>query len=188
MSVATGAALELDGVNSALTDHTVNLQRANVTNLGTLKVGDGTAAITTQQVGGIDGATGSVIVQDHASLTANHIVQSALVIGSGSTFTLAPSDASGNPSAQLAAISSASPSTSLLANGSLNAGNFASLEAGSLIGAAASSGSAPSLGLGAVGMSAGANAVPEPSTVLLAGLGAIAIVALRRRKLAIWRI
>ena len=65
---------------------------------GGLLLVDGGTMMTpaTQQVGGIDGA-GSVTVADNASLTADHINQTSLVIGNGSVFTLAPSDSNGNP-------------------------------------------------------------------------------------------
>ncbi len=103
--VASGATLELTGTVSALADPSAlssqpaphPLQRVAVLNDGTLRI-DGTNGV--QQVGGIDpyqGTSGNVVVADTASLTADRINQASLVIGSGSTFTLAPSDANGNP-------------------------------------------------------------------------------------------
>src|SRR5262249_48864892 len=49
-----------------------------------------------QVVGGIDGP-GNLSITDGGSLTANHITAGSLVIGNGGVFSLAPTDASGNP-------------------------------------------------------------------------------------------
>ena len=96
-TVMANSTLELDGSQPALVDSghlTDPAYRAAVDNAGAFVVGDGTIAAT-QQVGGIDGA-GSTTVSDSSNLTADHIVQASLVIGNGSTFTLAPSDMNGN--------------------------------------------------------------------------------------------
>ena len=104
VTVNSSATLELDGMNSALQDGSVLLNRATISNDGTLVVGNASVAPlgTTQQVGGIDGS-GSVVVGDAvaANLTADHINQTSLVIGANSTFTLAPSGPDGSPMAGL---------------------------------------------------------------------------------------
>ena len=94
-TVASGATLELAGSVSSLSS---GVNRVNITNSssspGILVSG------TNQQVGNIDGA-GTTQVNAGSDLTANHIVQSALVIGgtaaSFGSVTIAASDADGNP-------------------------------------------------------------------------------------------
>jgi len=103
-TIATGATLELDGTKSALVDNTHPTDptyRASILSSGSLVVGAGSIA-DVQQVGGIDqnsGVGGTVTVANGASLTADHINQNSLVIGAGSTFTLAPSAMDGSPMA-----------------------------------------------------------------------------------------
>ncbi len=102
-TIGSGANLELAGSVSALFDGSMNPdpnQRVDVQSAGTLTIDPPTMGAATQQVGGIDallGVGGSVVLNDNANLTANHINQTSLVIGAGSTFTLAPSDEDGNP-------------------------------------------------------------------------------------------
>ncbi len=138
-----------------------------VQNSGTLQVDDGAI----QQVGGIDG-TGSVVVGSStgASLTANHIIQNSLTISAGSTFTLAPSDPSGLPSAAggLVLAGSLTPSSSFLAS------------SGSLLGAG-TAGSAPTVSLGGSGGST-VTAVPEPSALILVLFGTLAALPIVRRR------
>ena len=94
-TVSSGATLELAGSVSALSS---GANRVNITNSssspGLLVSG------THQQVGNIDGS-GTTQVNAGSDLTANHIVQSALVIGgaagSPALVTIDASDASGNP-------------------------------------------------------------------------------------------
>ena len=96
--VASGTTLELAGSASALSSgaHRVNISNSSSAP-GLLVSG------THQQVGNIDGS-GATQVNAGSDLTANHIIQSALVIGgtSGShgTVTIAASDASGIPLGQ----------------------------------------------------------------------------------------
>jgi hypothetical protein len=131
-----------------------------------------------QQVGGVDGV-GSVTVSDGASLTADHVHQSSLVIGNGSMFALAPSDASGNPMALPESASGGFVLASSLAAG----GSFASTTP-SLLAPTSASAVAPAASLlGGLGGDANAvSAVPEPSTVILL-LAAATILAVARRRL-----
>jgi hypothetical protein len=95
VSVAAGATLELSGAVSALS---AGVNRANIAN-ASLAPGILVSGIH-QQVGNIGGA-GSTQVNAGSDLTANHIVQSALVIGGTSgnpaSVTIAPSNSAGNP-------------------------------------------------------------------------------------------
>jgi hypothetical protein len=148
-----------------------------VTNNGTQASGGSLLVSgTNQQVGAIDG-TGDTVVNAGASLTANHIIQNALVIGGTSaaaaTVTIAASDATGNPlssSGGLAVAGSPEPSASFGAAGP----------------AAPSGAGANSLsgGLGSSAPLAGASEVPEPSALILAlvaGLACLASGKWRRR-------
>jgi len=177
-TVAVNATLELDGTKSALQDSTVSLNRAAIANNGTLAVGNATVAPmgTTQQVGGIDGS-GSVVVGDSvaASLTADHINQMSLVIGAGSTFTLAPSAADGSPMVGQGA------GSSLVLAGSLTPSTSFIGAIGSLLGIGSAS-SAPAVSLGGGLGGASVSAVPEPSAVLLLLLGGMGAWSLVRRR------
>ena len=121
-TVASAATLELDGTTSALTDATTTTNRVNIANSGNLNVGNAAVTPTTvQQVGAIDG-TGNTNVADGSQLTANHIIQGALVIGSAgaspSVVTIAASDSNGNPlgtGSALAVAGSLAPSDSFAA-------------------------------------------------------------------------
>ncbi len=182
VTVAASATLELDGMHPALQDGLNTTIRAHITNSGTLAVGNSVVAPsgTTQQVGGIDGS-GSVVVGDTvaASLTADHINQSSLVIGAGSTFTLAPSAADGSPMAGLGV----GGGSLMLANSLMPASGFiapsSNLSGDDGVGSTAAV--APAGGVG----STGTNAVPEPASGLLLGLGALALYCVGAVK---WRI
>ncbi|HEV3417589.1 MAG TPA: autotransporter-associated beta strand repeat-containing protein, partial [Pirellulales bacterium] len=95
-TIAPGATLELAGAVSAL--GTAGGNRAHVVNDSA--VSGLIVSGTNQVVGGIDGS-GVTTVSAGGDLTADHINQSALVIGGSATsfarVTIAPSDASGNP-------------------------------------------------------------------------------------------
>ncbi len=178
-TVALGATLELDGTTSALTDSTNSLQRASIQNDGSLVVGAATAPTvggTVQQVGGIDGIStpGSVVVSDGASLTADHINQTSLVIGNGSVFTLAPSNADGSPMAGQGS------GSSLLLAGSLTPSSSFVATSGSLLSGSPAS-ATQSVSLGSVSGES-ANAVPESSSILLLGFGSLALGAIAMRK------
>ena len=182
-TVATGATLELAGSVSALADPSAlsasgtaanPTERVQINNAGTLAIDPPSMDTVTQQVGGIDpngAVAGSVVLNDGANLTADHINQTSLVIGAGSTFTLAPSDMNGNPMAAsgLVLAGSLAPSSSFIANSS------------SLLGVGGSSASpSTSISLGGVGGSS-VSAVPEPSTILLLLLGCIGVWPLLER-------
>jgi hypothetical protein len=156
-TVASGATLELAGSVPALS---AGSNRVNIVNNSSAAAGVLVSGVH-QVVGGIDG-TGNTQINAGSDLTADHIIQSSLVIGSGSMFTLAPSDADGNPMASgFVLAGSVAPASSYLApSDSLQGSATGSPATISLDGASGPNGSA----------------VPEPSTmmlVLLAGLAAM---------------
>jgi hypothetical protein len=182
VTVALGATLELAGNVSNLSDSGAASHRAHVINNSTVASG-GSLLVSgsNQQVGAIDG-TGDTLVNDGASLTANHIVQNALVIGSAgasaSKVTIAASDASGNP---LSAPSGSGLTASLGSSDPFGAGMPGSAGLSDAGGASSDS------GLASNGSAAGTtSSVPEPSAVLLALVGAVACLAslLRRGRTA----
>jgi autotransporter-associated beta strand protein len=177
VTVTNAANLELAGPVAALASGGSPLNRANIVNNSTSAAGLHVTG-TSQQVGGIDG-TGTTKVEASSDLTANHIVQSALIIGGIDathlgTVTIAASDDMGNPLVGAGGLalagslnSGAPPSTStLLAGGSSGLGvgvGGPSLESTSLGGASA--------------------AVPEPTTMFLSLFGLAALGALARRRI-----
>jgi hypothetical protein len=100
-TVMSGATLELAGNVSDLSSPSPASARVNVIN-NSKQTSGGSLLVsgTNQQVGAVTG-TGDTVVNAGASLTANSIVQNALVIGgtngSAGLVTIAASDASGNP-------------------------------------------------------------------------------------------
>jgi autotransporter-associated beta strand protein len=175
-TVNNAAVLELAGTVSAL-DPVIIKGRADVINNSSASAG---LLVTgqNQQVGGINGS-GTTQVNADAQLTANHIVQAALVIGGAAghpaTVTIAPSDASG---VSLATAAADSAGSSLLAG--LAAANTPGLAGASDVGSGASALglAAPSSGLSPAGDTA---AVPEPSTIVLAAW-AVFIVGFAARR------
>ena len=171
-TVAAGATLELAGTVSDLGRAGGN--RAHIVNNSTAP---GVVVSGTHQVvGAIDGS-GTVQVNAGSDLTANHIVQTALVIGGASgnigRVTIDPSDASGNPlnqSTENALIGSPVPSTSF---GGDSLGSSSPL---------AGDGSSSNLPSGGSNLDGSTAAVPEPGTLLLALLGLASIACLKRRK------
>jgi autotransporter-associated beta strand protein len=161
-TVSSGATLELAGSVAALAS---GATRVNIANNSSAAAGLLVSG-TNQQVGNIDGA-GATQVNAGSDLTANHIIQNALVIGgtasSHALVTIDASDASGNPLGQ----SSAEPSGTLLAGSTASRGPF-----GAGINAAADlsriGGADPAV-LSPVNSAVGGSPspVPEPSTLLL---------------------
>jgi fibronectin-binding autotransporter adhesin len=181
INVASAASMTIAGTVSALSGNGANVataaNRANINNSSTQAGGGGLNVTgTNQQVGGING-TGDTVVAAGASLTANHILQSSLVIGGTATslglVTIAASDAAGNPLA--------------MAGGSAIAGSNAPMNVGgsALLAASGSSSSTASVGgsTSGVNLGGGTAAVPEPSSILLVVLGSLAclVPAIRRK-------
>jgi hypothetical protein len=171
--VSSGATLELAGSVSALAN---GPNRVNITNNsnapGILVSG------THQQVGNIDGS-GTTQVNAGSDLTANHIVQGALVIGGTSKnaglVTIDASDASGNPLANLAVLSTPTSEIPLGVDplGYATAGDPLAASSPPLVASAAV---APA-------------AVPEPSSLVLIVVGVLVLglTALRRSAILIWK-
>jgi hypothetical protein len=181
-TVASGATLELAGTVSDLSSPSPTSARVNITNNSKQSSGGSLSVTgTNQQVGAITG-TGDTVVSAGASLTANSIVQNALVIGGTSTspgnVTIAASDSSGNPLVAAAAsrgsLTSGSTGSSLLGS---SASPSSGLSGGSNLGTSSST-------LGGVGVG-GATSVPEPSALILVLIGTVAglLAALRSRGL-----
>jgi autotransporter-associated beta strand protein/T5SS/PEP-CTERM-associated repeat protein len=172
--VAPGATLELAGSVAALAS---GANRVNVTNdsisTGLLVTG------THQQVGNIDGA-GTTQVNAGSDLTANHIIQSVLVIGgtaaSHGLVTIDASDASGNPLGQSSGIALAG---SLSSSGPFGADGITSANMSSGSGTELSSLSPSSSVVGG-----NPSSVPEPSTLLLI---LVAITGLVGQRIALQR-
>ena len=179
-AVASGATLELAGSVSALS---AGSNRVNVTNNSTAP--GILVSGTLQQVGNIDGL-GTTQVNAGSDLTANHIIQSALVIsgtpGSHGLVTIDASDASGNSLGQEAA------GGSELGAGVLSIaafGNGAADSAGSLpLGAKSFSGDPIPAGVPVSGGAPNGNpsVVPEPSSLLLAFLALFGLAAATRAR------
>jgi hypothetical protein len=178
-TVASGATLQLAGPISALSS---GGNRVNVTNnsnaTGLLVSG------TNQQVGNIDGS-GTTQVNAGSDLMANHIIQGALVIGgtagSPALVTIDASDPSGNPLVTALShdggLGSAAFETSVLSSRSVAIGDLSLLSAPD--GEFADAG--PILSREA-GRESNASSVPEPSAVLLLGLGMAVILLMVTRQ------
>ncbi len=175
VSVAVNGAgtLELAGTIYALSSGS---NRVNIVNSSTapgLLVSG-----TSQIVGNIDGS-GNTQVNAGSDLTANHIIQSALLIGgtagSHGLVTIAASDVAGNPLGQsLAQPSGLALADSLTSNGPFEAADtsFASLSTATI--------DNTDLAVLAIGKSVGSDnsaPVPEPSTLLLALLALLGVVS-----------
>jgi autotransporter-associated beta strand protein len=177
--------LELAGSESAL-DPLLLKGRADILNNSTAAAGVLISGIH-QQVGSIDGA-GTTQVDAGSDLTANHIVQGSLIIGGTAgnpgRVTIDASDSSGNP------LASGEASGGFAIAGSVSVGGPFDLSSTDSVLAteAVQSGHSVAVQLGAGGSSSvGGNltTVPEPSSILLAAVGALAlgIVAERKRLL-----
>ncbi|HEV2970839.1 MAG TPA: autotransporter-associated beta strand repeat-containing protein [Pirellulales bacterium] len=186
-TVTGSATLELAGSVSALSSGTHRVNIINISTAPGLLVSG-----THQQVGGIDGS-GSTVVNAGSDLTANHIVQSSLVIGgtaaSRGLVTIDASDSSGNPldlgaGEQTADGTRSVPATLssgfVLADSLQSTAPFAS-------GAPSSSGMDPPSAEGfsgdpiPAGPGADPAAVPEPSTLVLLVVAFGGIVFMARR-------
>jgi autotransporter-associated beta strand protein len=172
-TVASGATLELAGTVSALGSAGGNRTQVvnNSSAPGLLVSG------SHQVVGAIDGS-GTTQINAGSDLTADHIIQSALVIGgtasSPGVVTIDASDASGNPLAGAPSMLLGGNSTALAAGSSVEdlllgpepamSGGFQSTDLTTNLGEPANS-----------------SAVPEPSASLLSLLAFAALIALGRR-------
>ena len=161
-AVSGAATLELAGSVSALSSSISAAHRVDVANNSSAAAGLLVSG-TNQQVGGISGA-GSTSVAAGGSLTANHIIQSALIIGgtagSHGFVTISPSSASGNPLVQssgLALVGSLTPGGAF-GDGVSGSADLSSGDSMDL--AALSGGNSAAIG--------NSSPVPEPSTFLLA--------------------
>ncbi len=173
-TVAAGATLELAGTISALATAG---NRVNVVNNSAASGGGLLVSGRNQQVGNIEG-TGTTQVMAGNDLTANHIIQAALVIGgtpnSRGRVTIAPSDSSGNALAESIGL----PSDSSL--GSSRSDDFQDANRAGIFG---------SIPLTADGFNSDPipadtpshARVPEPSTLVLLSLAALPLVARTRR-------
>ena len=174
-TVASGATLELAGAVSALSSGSeapAPAGRVNVLNNsstpGILVSG------TNQQVGNIDGG-GTTQVNAGSDLTANHIVQNALIIGGTAAnpglVTIDASDASGNPlgqSSNAALIASTTPGVPAEVGG-MSTANVINATTGTA-----------DLANTTTGTSVGSNnpsPVPEPSTLALALLAILGVIS-----------
>ena len=169
-TVASGATLELAGSVSALgsaggnREHIMN----NSTASGIVVSG------TSQVVGGIDG-TGTTQVNAGSDLTANHIIQNAVVIGGTSKnlglVTIDASDASGNPLVQSSVIATAGSLTPSIPFGE------GAISSASLNTATTDSGDLAVLAMGNSVRSDNSAPVPEPSTFALALLAVLGVIS-----------
>ena len=183
-TVASGATLELAGSVSAL--GTAGGNRVPVAN-NSLGAAGQTAGLvvsgTNQVVGGIDGS-GSTAVAAGSDLTANRIVQGALIIGGTAAnpalVTIAASDATGAPLADDRLLASVSESSIPFASG-IDSTSLIELEANK-----SSSVVNPAIASIDAG---GSTAVPEPSTLLLsfiAAAGLFAFVSMHSKRATIY--
>ncbi len=184
-TVASGATLELAGSVSAL--GTAGGHRVHIVNNSAGGAGPSGVVVSGvhQVVGDIDG-TGSTQVNAGSDLTADHIIQSALIIGGTAggpgLVTIAASDASGSPLfASSARLFGSDPNSDGLAVPTSLApvGLFAAndISTGSLSAARSAS---EGLAVPAVGKSVGSDSpapVPEPSTHALALLAVLSVVS-----------
>ena len=158
--VSSTATLELAGVVSAFSSNISAAHRVDVTNNSTAAAGLLISG-KNQQVGGI-GGTGITSVAAGGSLTANHIIQTALIIsgtaGSPGLVTVDASDASGNPLTEIGVGGSG------VGAGGLSSNTFS----GAILTGTAADGGMPS---------SNSSAVPEPSTVILLALAIVGLVS-----------
>jgi autotransporter-associated beta strand protein len=179
-TVSNSGVLELAGTTSALSSgggapapagrvHVVNNSSAAA---GLLVSG------TNQRVGGIDG-TGTTQVNPGSDLTADHIIQAALVIGgtatSHGTATIAASDQAGNPLGEPQA-SGASIASSLTPSEPFGAAGTGASDLPPP-GAEGFSGDPFPVGSAGEPNNGGTSPVPEPSTLYLLAIGGLGCLA-----------
>ena len=168
-SVAAGATLELAGSVSALSSGGNRVHIVNDSTASGLVVSG-----THQVVGGIDGV-GNTQVNAGSDLTANYIIQSALVTGGTAKnpglVTIDASDASGNPLGQTGGSALAG---SLTPTGPIGAGGTSSV---SLSSGAGGGIDLAALSLGNSPGGSNPSSIPEPSTLALASLRLWALLA-----------
>ena len=174
-TVATGATLELAGSVSALGTAGGNREHIINNSLGAAGATAGLVVSGTHQiVGGIDGS-GSTQVNAGSDLTADHIIQSALVIGgaagSPSLVTIDASDASGSPLVQPSGLDLAGSPTS---SGPFGAGVISSVSLSSV-----ATSDLAALPVGTPALGSNPSPVPEPSTLVLALLAGLGVVSTR---------
>jgi hypothetical protein len=187
-TISGTGSVELAGTVSVLGVATPAANRVNIINTSTATAGLLVSSTTgAQQVGNIDG-TGTTQVNASASLTANHIIQGALVIGGTDAshlglVTIDTSDSNGNPltaggGANLTG--SLNPSTPFAADAPASSSNLASNDS-------STSGSSPSVGAGSSSSGSGSSStVPEPSTIvmlLIAAAGGLGSIRRRRNRM-----
>ena len=187
LSIASGSASVGSGVTATITGSSVLELTGSVSALGTATPANRVAITNSsnaaagllisagnQEVGGI-GGIGNTQVNAGASLTADHIIQSALIIsgtsGSPGLVTIDASDASGNPLGQpsgIALTDSLTPSSPFgmdeTSSANLSSGGGAALAALSPGNSAAGGNPSP---------------VPEPSTLLLVLLAVSGVIGQR---------
>jgi autotransporter-associated beta strand protein len=172
-TVSGAATLELTGTVSALSSPAGPANRVDISNNSMASAGVLVSGWN-QQVGRING-NGTTEVESGSSLTANCIVQNALVIGGGTNtpavVAIDASDSAGNPLAtsSIDALSSDMAFTfSLASSDSLNAG----------ISSSGMDADFATIGLNTDGSSAaGRVSVPEPNALALVLLGSLALGA-----------
>ncbi len=177
-TIGAGASLELAGSVSALS---TGGNRVSVLNIGFSPAGLLVSG-THQQVGGIDGP-GATQINVGSDLTANHIIQSALVIGgtagSAGLVTIDASDSAGNPLAQSGGFALAN---SLAPSGPFGADGISSADLSSGGGGAAD---LASMSPANSALGGNPSSVPEPSALLLVLLAITGLagqgIASRRR-------
>jgi PEP-CTERM motif len=185
--VSDNATLELAGAASALSS---GANRADIQNNSLAQKGVHVTG-TNQQVGGIDGS-GTTAVEPGAQLAANHIVQSALVIGgqvgSPGKVTMDASDPFGKPLmvSPLDGLGDQTSSGLILANSLSPSGPFGAgdISSTALIGVAADSANLTTPKTGNSIQIGNSLPVPEPSTLLLAFLAISGVVGARHRRCA----
>jgi autotransporter-associated beta strand protein len=196
-NVAGGSAVVGTGVQAAVQDTAILELAGSVSALsqasgGRVDVLNNSAAATglhvtgtNQQVGGVDG-TGTTQVEAGASLTANHIVQGALVINGNATtpglVNIAASDASGNPLASSSRLAIAGSIAAAGSGAKIVSGTFGSSSLPASGGLTAESGVGTSLAVSSVNLSGGAAEVPEPSTIVIALIAVAFLGCVVRRK------